>query len=167
MSQAALIELLRGKGAHVDPVACVEDLSAKGASGTIAGFPHSIWQLLGHMNYWMDYETQRINGGAPHYPEHASESWPAQAAPSTEADWKSEVARFRSLLERQEQIGKSDPAMLSREIPRAHQQQSGKSSTVGALIWQTLVHNSYHTGQIAMIRRSLGLWPPARGGDSW
>jgi len=29
MSQRALIELLRGKGAHVDPVACVEDVSAE------------------------------------------------------------------------------------------------------------------------------------------
>jgi uncharacterized damage-inducible protein DinB len=167
MSQAALIELFHGKGAHVDPAACIEDLSAEAAARTIPGFPHSTWQLLSHMNYWMDYETRRIDGGSPHYPQHASESWPAAAAPPSDAAWKAELARFRSLVERQTQIAQSDPDVLSREIPRAHEQQTGKSSTVGALLWQTLVHNSYHTGQIAMIRRCIGLWPPAGGGDSW
>ena len=28
-------------------------------------------------------------------------------------------------------------------------------------------HNSYHMGQIALIRRSLGAWPPPGGGASW
>jgi uncharacterized damage-inducible protein DinB len=167
MSQAALIELFRGRGAHVDPTACVEDLSAEAAARTIPGFPHSIWQLLSHMNYWINYETRRIDGGTPHYPQHASESWPAEPAPPSDSAWKAEVARFRSLIELQTQLAQSDSAALSREIPRAHEQQTGKSSTVGALLWQTLVNNSYHTGQIAMIRRCIGLWPPASGGDSW
>jgi uncharacterized damage-inducible protein DinB len=167
MSQSALVELLRGKGAHVDPLACLEDLPTEAASRTIPAFPHSIWQLLSHMNYWMDYEIRRIDGSTPHYPQHAAESWPAQAAPPTDADWQAEIERFGSLLERQAQIAQSDPAVLLREIPRAHEQQAGKSSNVGALLWQTVVHNSYHTGQIAMIRRALGRWPPSRGGDSW
>ena len=35
------------------------------------------------------------------------------------------------------------------------------------MLWQTAVHNSYHVGQIAMIRRALGAWPPQGGGDTW
>jgi uncharacterized damage-inducible protein DinB len=30
-----------------------------------------------------------------------------------------------------------------------------------------MVHNSYHVGQIAMLRRMLGAWPPQSGGDTW
>jgi uncharacterized damage-inducible protein DinB len=30
-----------------------------------------------------------------------------------------------------------------------------------------VAHTSYHVGQIAMIRRVLGAWPPGAGGDSW
>jgi uncharacterized damage-inducible protein DinB len=30
-----------------------------------------------------------------------------------------------------------------------------------------VAHTSYHTGQIAMIRRTLGAWPPRGGGDTW
>jgi hypothetical protein len=26
---------------------------------------------------------------------------------------------------------------------------------------------SYHVGQIALLRRQAGAWPPERGGDTW
>ena len=28
-------------------------------------------------------------------------------------------------------------------------------------------HNSYHLGQIVMLRQELGAWPPPRGGNTW
>jgi hypothetical protein len=65
MSHRALTELLRGKGAHADPIACVEDLSAGLAARHAEGFPHSVGQLVFHMNYWMDYELRRIRGERP------------------------------------------------------------------------------------------------------
>ncbi len=61
----ALTELLHGKGAHADPMACIEDLSAELAARHVEGFPHSIGQLVFHMNYWMDYELRRIRGEKP------------------------------------------------------------------------------------------------------
>ena len=51
-------------------MACVEDISAALASRQVAEFPHSIAQLVFHMNYWMDYELRRIRGERPRYPEH-------------------------------------------------------------------------------------------------
>ena len=100
MFESTLIELLYGKGAHANPIACVEDLSADLAARTIDGFPHSIWQLVNHMNYWMDYELHRIAGACPPYPEHASASWLPESAPPTEADWTQAVSRFRDLIAR-------------------------------------------------------------------
>jgi hypothetical protein len=76
MVARALTELLHGRGAHVDPIACVDDLRAELAAQRVAGFPHSIGQLVFHMNYWMDYELRRIRGERPAYPEHNSESFP-------------------------------------------------------------------------------------------
>jgi uncharacterized damage-inducible protein DinB len=34
-------------------------------------------------------------------------------------------------------------------------------------VWQITAHNSYHAGQIALLRRQAGAWPPERGGDTW
>src|SRR5258706_11089200 len=62
MGSRALTELLQGKGAHADPIACVEDLTSELAARHVKGFPHSIGQLLFHMNYWMEYELRRIRG---------------------------------------------------------------------------------------------------------
>jgi hypothetical protein len=71
MSERAMHELLYGKGAHANPVACVEDLPLELSGRRVEGFPHSIWQLVSHMNFWMDYEVRRIRGDAPKYPDHS------------------------------------------------------------------------------------------------
>ncbi len=82
MGDTTLRELVYGKGAHVDPVACVEDISAELAARIAAGYPHSIWQIVEHMNYWMDYELAKIAGENPTYPGKAIESWPAHPSPA-------------------------------------------------------------------------------------
>jgi uncharacterized damage-inducible protein DinB len=42
-----------------------------------------------------------------------------------------------------------------------------KTETVLDVLWQMVAHNSYHIGQVAMLRRAFGAWPPASGGDTW
>src|SRR4029450_4220177 len=72
--------LLRGKGAHADTVACVSGLGPELAGKRVVGIEHTIWQLLAHMNYWMDYELRSIAGPDVPYPEHAAEGRPTTAA---------------------------------------------------------------------------------------
>jgi uncharacterized damage-inducible protein DinB len=167
MFESTLSELLYGKGAHANPIACVEDLSAILASRTLDGFPHSTWQLVNHMNYWMEYELHRIAGACPAYPEHASASWLPNSAPPAEADWTKAVARFRELIAKFAEVAHSGAQALSRVVQSAHLQQGQHGSTVGAILWQVASHNSYHTGQIAVLRRHLNAWPPQSGGDTW
>ncbi len=80
------------------PIACVEDLSSDLAARHIEGFPHSIQQLVFHMNYWMDYELRRIRGEKPAYPEHNSESFPPTASRTDSQDWDRLRQRFADLL---------------------------------------------------------------------
>jgi len=167
MSEQVLIELLYGKGAHANPLACIEDVSSE-LAGRLAGqLPHSIFQLTSHMNYWMDYELRRIRGERPAYPAHASESWPEHAAPAAESEWRPAVARFRQLLAGLAALAESSPEILARPVEATHATHEKHASSLLAVLWQTLVHNSYHVGQIAMLRRALGAWPPSAGGDTW
>jgi uncharacterized damage-inducible protein DinB len=167
MSERTLIELLYGKSAHANPLACVEEVSIELASRRSDNFPHSISQLVSHLNYWTDYELRRISGENPAYPEHAAQSWPSEAAPANEGDWQRTIARFRDLLAKVAALAESSPDVLAREVPATHPDHAKHSSTVLAVLWQTLVHNSYHIGQIAMLRQALGAWPPKGGGDTW
>jgi uncharacterized damage-inducible protein DinB len=171
MTQRALTELLHGKGAHADPIACVEDLSAELAARRVEGFPHSVGQLVFHMNYWMDYELRRIRGERPEYPKHSAESFPA--APSTadptqaELEWDRLRERFAGLLNEFTALAKSSRQELGRAIETGHEGDTKVAGTLEAVLWQMVAHNSYHTGQIATIRRVLGAWPPQGGADTW
>jgi uncharacterized damage-inducible protein DinB len=167
MSPRALTELLYGKGAHADPVACVEDLSVELAARRVEGFPHSIGQLVFHMNYWMNYELRRIRGQRPAYPEHNSESFPSAGSPSNAEEWDRLRKRFASLLADFAALANSSPEEMQRQIETVHEGDKKVAGSLEAVLWQMVAHNSYHVGQIAVIRRSLGAWPPLGGGDTW
>jgi uncharacterized damage-inducible protein DinB len=166
VSDTVMVELIRGKGAFTDAGACVSGLRAADA-GARAGAPYSVYELVYHMNYWMHYELERIDGRSPVYPEHAAEGWPASAAPEGEAAWESCVARFEALLARMTDLAR-EPPTLDRgvEITKVASY-ANQGGSVRDVIWQTLVHNAYHLGQVALLRRMLGAWPPAGGGDTW
>lgn len=167
MSSRAIMELLCGKGAHADPVACIEDISAELARGKVAGFPHSIGELVFHMNYWMDYDLRRIRGEGPRYPEHNSESFPSQPTPTDEKEWDRLREAFSTLRNDAASLANSSRKELDRQIEPTHPSHQERAASLEATLWQLVVHNSYHIGQIAMIRRTLGAWPPRGGGDTW
>ena len=167
MPERVLVELLYGKGAHANTLACVEDVSFDLAGRRADSFPHSIWQLVSHMSFWMAYELKRIGKEKPAYPAHASESWPAGAAPSSAKEWEEAVAGFRELLAKLAALADSPPSRLAEEIDATNPSHTKLASSLQSVLWQTLVHNTYHIGQVAMLRRMFGAWPPQGGGDTW
>ncbi len=164
-AQQALTELLRGRGAHADPIACVEDLPAELALRRVDGFPHSIGELVFHMNYWMGYELARIRGERPKYPEHNAASFPS--SPLDVAAWDRVRRDFGWLLAEYGKLATSPRAELERQVESVHEGDKKVAGGVQDVLWQMVAHTSYHTGQIALIRRVLGAWPPRGGGDTW
>jgi len=162
MSQHVLTELLRGKGAHVDPIACVEDIDADLAQRRIDGFPHSIADLVFHLNYWMNYELKHIRGERPKYPEHNAESFPASPQ-----DWDQLKRDLSWFLAEFSKLAGSPRTELDRQLQSIHEGDKKVSGTLESVVWQMVAHNSYHAGQIAMIRRAMSAWPPKAGGDTW
>jgi uncharacterized damage-inducible protein DinB len=167
MFQQSLIELLHGKGAHADPLACVEDLPAELAARHIAGFPHSIGQLVFHMNYWLNYELKRIRGERPIYPEHAAESFPPSSSSADAEDWDRLKRDLSWFLSEFTKLAQSPRAELDRQVESSREDDKRIAGTVEAVLWQMVAHTSYHTGQVALIRRALNAWPPRAGGDTW
>jgi uncharacterized damage-inducible protein DinB len=159
--------LVHGKAAHADPVACIEDLSAELAAKRASGYPHSIWQLVLHMNYWMDYDLRTISNDVSPYPEHAIESWPDHPQQPNEADWRKTTSRFREHLTQLASLAESNTANLERVTAKIGPGNSRRECTVQTILFELIAHNSYHTGQIALLRRQAGAWPPERGGDTW
>ena len=167
MSSRALTELLHSEGAHADPLACLEDISSELAARHVEGSPHSIGQLVFNMNYWMDYELRRVRGQRPEYPEHNAESFPPAPSPVDAQDWDQLRKRFAGLLADFAALANSSTEEMQRQIETVHEGDKKVAGSLEAVMSQMVAHNSYHVGQIAMIRRMLDAWPPRGGGDSW
>lgn len=149
---------LHGEDAHVDPLSVFEGLQWEMADKKPAGCPHSVWQILNHMIFWQDFILDYLQGEVPNSPEHAEDSWPGGTAPFNRAEWNGTVFRFNEGLEKADNEAKKDL------------QECGfgnSESSRGDFLAMLMVHNSYHTGQVALIRRMIGEWPPPSGGDTW
>lgn len=153
--QTPLAHLLRGRGAHADPLATVDDVSRELAGQRPSGFTHSIWELLFHLNYWIDVELKCIESAETAHPGNDAASWPPAPAPPDQSAWAHEVALFRTNLGQLLTLAGARASTLARI---AHKE---TGATVEAVLWGLAVHNSYHTGQIVQVRQALGAWPPA------
>lgn len=151
---SALTALLRGRGAHPDPLRAVDGLSAALAGTRPPGFPHTVWQLLFHINFWIAAELACIEtADERHPPDH--ESWPTTDAPPDEAAWQAEVGRLR------EHLAQLDALANARASTRARIVHQRAGVTVEDVLWALVAHQSYHAGQIVQLRKALGAWPPA------
>lgn len=149
---------MHGEDAHVGPLSVFEGLQWEVASKTPEGCPHSVWQILNHMIFWQDFILGYLQGTVPDSPEHAEESWPGGTAPYNETEWRDAVFRFGEGLKKAENEAQKD---------MSEQGVGGSKGTRGDFLTMLINHNSYHTGQVALIRRILGSWPPPSGGDTW
>ena len=147
---------LSGKGAHVETKQVFSGLDWQAAGSKPRGVSHSLYQLLGHMNYWQDWVVQWLAGKNPAVPRHAPGSWPATAGPSSQRDWDQAVRQFRMGLVELERACRGAGLSSGR----------GRKSRL-AMLHAIGAHNSYHSGQVALLRQLLGKWPPPSGGLTW
>lgn len=147
---------LLGTGAHVETKTVLAALDWKLAGLRPESAPHSVYQLLNHMLYWQEWVVKWLDGERLPIPKHASGSWPGDAAPASRGEWEQAVQRFRNGLE---------------ELTRRSRQADlfSKRGTKSPLeMLQTIAsHNSYHAGQVVLLRQLLGAWPPPSGGLTW
>jgi hypothetical protein len=134
MMDATYRQLLHGKGAHADPIAILADVPASAAGRLMEGYPHSIWQMVGHMNYWMQYELDRIAGKKPHYPEHAIESWPAEVAPRDDADWRDARSNLAVRIDLLSALSESSAEMLKAPVESMHAKEEPRSTSVESVL---------------------------------
>jgi uncharacterized damage-inducible protein DinB len=147
---------LSGKGAHADTGNLFAGLTWKAAGTRPEGAPHSIFQLLNHMSYWQDWAVKWLDGGNPPVPKHASGGWPGGSAPASAKEWQQAVRGFRSGLQKLGRQSQAADLLTTR----------GVHTRLGML--QAIAsHNSYHAGQVVVLRQVLGAWPPPSGGVTW
>ena len=147
---------LSGKGAHTGTKDIFEGLDWKAAGARPERGPHSIYQVLKHLNYWQDWVVKWLDGGDPKIPKHASGGWPGEANPASAKEWQQAVREFRDGLSRLERQSRDTDLLAKR----------GKHTRLG-MLQAIAAHNSYHAGQVVALRQIQGQWPPPSGGLTW
>ena len=143
--------LLKGGGAHASFDEAVKGLPTKLRGVKPPGLPHTAWQLLEHMRLaqWDILDFCRN-------PKYRPMPWPEGYWPKTEAPsggaWEKSVRQFST-----------DLATMRKLVSNA------KTDLHGPIAWgegQTILreallvadHNSYHIGQLILVRKALAAW---------
>jgi hypothetical protein len=150
-----LLDLLRGGGAHLRLDDAFEDLPARLRGVRPAGAAHTAWQLAEHLRLaqWDILEFSRNpKHVSPKFPEGY---WPATEAPPDDAAWNRSLAAFRADLEAMCALV-ADPAKDL--FGRVDHPEAGDEHTLLREALLVADHNSYHLGQLVLLRRLLNAW---------
>ena len=146
-----LVALLKGDQAHADFDSSIGDWPIQLAGVKVANFPHTAWMLLEHMRLaqWDLLEFSRNPKYiARKWPE---EYWPTSEAPPSEKAWTASIAAFKKDLKTVEDLVTNSKTDVNWQIPW------GDGQTILREILLVADHNSYHLGQLVMLRKSIGI----------
>src|SRR5690606_17245687 len=154
----AVLEMLLSEsyGGFTPFVRALAGLEPEDAVLVPEGSPHSAADVLAHMVFWQQRFLSMVDGEKPVAVQHSSASWREVAA----EEWPDLVATYLAGLQRYRSLA-ADEANLGRPVAE------GRPTTVGAGILDNFVHEAHHLGQVILLRRISGAWPPPGGGDSW
>ena len=148
-----LVWLVEGGHAH----AKFDDAVAKMPKDKVGvrppGSPHSAWELLEHMRLAQE-DILRFSLSAdwvsPAWPEGY---WPPRPAPEEDSEWDRSIRAFRTDLAEFVKAVREPTRNLYEKFPW------GEGQTLMREALLIADHNSYHLGQLVVVRQLLGAWP--------
>jgi DinB superfamily len=121
------------------------------------GFPHSFYEELWHLNYWLHFSLALIRGENPSIPKHSSGSFPVDNESLSENAWQALLKQVNEGLEMASTLARDET-----ELRRAFE----PGRTVESELIIVASHNAYHFGRMVTLRQILGIWSSDLG-ESW
>jgi hypothetical protein len=142
-----VLYLLGGGGAHLDFDQTVNGFPAAGRGKRLRGAPHTAWELLEHMRI-AQWDILEFSRNPQHVsPEWPQGYWPESPEPPNRLAWSKSAAAFRADLEALSGLVADPGADLMARIPHGQGQTLLREALLAA------DHNSYHLGQLMLVRR--------------
>ena len=144
-----LVQLLDGGHAHLTLKDAVKDFPIDQIGERLDGGPHSAWELLEHMRIALNdilRFSQSADYQSPKWPEGY---WPAGPAPERPEDWTKSLRAFRKDLNEFIAMVRDPEHDLYKPFPW------GNGQTLLREAMLIADHNSYHLGQLMLVRKML------------
>ncbi|WP_322907002.1 DinB family protein [Paenibacillus sp. SGZ-1009] len=152
----ALVQSLVGERGHLPIARALSDIDLQLAGQQVAGLPYTIYQLVSHMRYWQDFMLAHVRGEQPSRPPSVADSWLEHTNAADEASWQVVLDDFLQ--------GIDSACELANTLELAQPLALIPTETIAGFLRNIASHNTYHLGEIVIIRRLLGSWPPPGGG---
>ena len=136
----------------------LQGVSAAEAVWTNGGISNSIWQIVNHLIFWNEDVIHRIKGSEnPHQAKDNEETFGNPGNPEDEIGWTQTVQRLNEVMSNLKTV----IADLDDEKLKAPY--AADSSSIERLLNNIMMHDTYHLGQIVLLRKLQSAW----GGVDW
>ncbi len=153
-SAEAICGLLDGDGQFLAPARLLSDLTEEQAMAVPPGSPYSIAQVAAHLRFWQQREIVWARGETPPKVDDLEATFTAPPA----GTWHPLVQDVLACMEQLKHLAREQAAQPSVAY---------NNGTVGYGLATSALHNGYHLGQIVLLRRMQGFWPPAGDDNDW
>lgn len=152
-TREALRQFLTGNDFE-PPERLLADLTPEMAATVPDGIPYSIAQQVAHMVFWQKRWLGRILERPLERKRGKLGDWPAVPPES----WEGVRQEFLTGLHEAETVADDENTLTKR---------LANGDTADAVLLMLILHNTYHLGQIALLRQVLKSWPPRGSNEGW
>lgn len=130
------------------------DVPAADAGQRPVAGAHTIYELAHHIAAWMGEAASRLQGNPPGTP--ADGDFPEASVQVDDAAWADVQALMgRRHAELMDAVAGFDPARLDDAVNPENSPDASGPVTYRALVSGVAQHNSYHAGQVMLLRKAL------------
>lgn len=161
-----LDQLLTADGAYTPPPRILDGLTDELVHRKPAGAPHSIYEELWHINFWLQISLDWISGIETSYPPSPLDGFPTVQDVEKES-WTQLCQRFLSSVRRAGDAANDESRLNTPVRCPSRPGDPVRTMTVREQLENLACHNGYHFGRIVLLRQLFGSWPPPSGGFTW
>ncbi|MCB0210453.1 MAG: DinB family protein [Anaerolineae bacterium] len=150
-----LVRMLTIRQAHMDFEDAVADFPADQINTRLPNADYTFWHLLEHIRICQKDILDYIQSDTYRWPNFPDDLWPAPSAETDLSGWQQTIEQFYT--DRQKLVAIiNDPAVdLFAPLPNSGEHQHNILREINIIA----SHNAYHTGELAIMRQVMGLWP--------
>jgi|SRR5215203_3776492 len=152
--RTSIARLLDWEDAHARFDKIVSSLPPKLRGQVPAGLPYSPWELLEHLRITQQDILDFCVNAAYKERNWPDDYWPRTKAPPTDTAWDESVESFCKDREALKQLALNERIDLTTVVP------AGEDQTYLRELLLVADHTAYHLGELVVVRRALGAWPP-------
>lgn len=149
-----LVNLLIVRQAHVDFEDAVADFPQEHINTKAPGCPYSFWHLLEHLRLCQKDILDYIISDDYRWPNFPDDYWPEASVTTDLRGWNHTAQQFLEDRQQLVEIIQNPRIDLFAPLPNSGKHRHNILREINIIA----SHNAYHTGELVILRRVMGIW---------